>query len=169
MDQRRTPWKWILTTSNAKMRFLNSYGSKNRWKKNGVISLVFIFRSWVMVLKLSKIVSFLLFFADVSKKFKVAIAVYVNASESSRFALLKMVPVIMLWLKSLEDISVWSWWILLNFCWISTFLIFYSLVSCELYFRPLWSILFPERAWWGHSDGYEWILLIDLDFLLRSA
>ena len=49
-----------------------------------------------MVLKLSKIVSFLLFFADVSKKFKVAIAVYVNTSGSSRFALLKMVPVIVL-------------------------------------------------------------------------
>ena len=49
-----------------------------------------------MVLKLSKIVSFLPFFADVSKKFKVAIAVYVNTSGSSRFALLKMVPVIVL-------------------------------------------------------------------------
>ena len=49
-----------------------------------------------MVLKLSKIVSFLQFFADVSKKFKVAIAVSVYASESFRFVLLKMVPVIML-------------------------------------------------------------------------
>ena len=48
-----------------------------------------------MVLKLSKIVSFAIF-GDVSKKFKVAIAVSVYASESSRFALLKMVPVIML-------------------------------------------------------------------------
>ena len=49
-----------------------------------------------MALKLSKIVSFLQFFADVSKKFQAAIAIYVYASESSRFALLKMVLVIML-------------------------------------------------------------------------
>ena len=42
-----------------------------------------------MVLKLSKFVSFLHFFADVNKKFKAVIAIYVHAPESSRFALLK--------------------------------------------------------------------------------
>ena len=42
-----------------------------------------------MVLKLSKIVSFLQFFADISKKSKAVIAIYVYASESSRFALLE--------------------------------------------------------------------------------
>ena len=42
-----------------------------------------------MVLKLSKIVSFLHFFADVSNKSKAVIAVYVYAFESSRFALLE--------------------------------------------------------------------------------
>ena len=68
-------------------------------EKNEVVSLVFIFRFWVMVLKLSKIVSFLQFLTDVSKKFKAAIAIYVYASESFRFALLKMVLVIMLWLR----------------------------------------------------------------------
>ena len=41
-----------------------------------------------MVLKLSKIVSFLQFFANVSKKCKADIATYLYALESSRFALL---------------------------------------------------------------------------------
>ena len=42
-----------------------------------------------MVLKLSKIVYFLQFFADVSKKSNAVIAIHVYASESSRFALRK--------------------------------------------------------------------------------
>ena len=52
-----------------------------------------------MILKLPKIVSYLQFFADVSKKLKAAIAIYVYASESFRFTLLKIVLVIMLWLR----------------------------------------------------------------------
>ena len=64
-------------------------------EKNGVISLVFISPSSVMVLKLSKFVAYLQFFADVCKKSKPIIAIYVYiyiyiyASESSCFALLK--------------------------------------------------------------------------------
>ena len=42
-----------------------------------------------MVLKLSKIVFFLQFFADISKKSKAVITIYLYASESSRFALLE--------------------------------------------------------------------------------
>ena len=42
-----------------------------------------------MVLKLSKVVFFLLFFADVSKISKAVIAIYAYPSESSRFALLE--------------------------------------------------------------------------------
>ena len=42
-----------------------------------------------MVLKLSKIVSFLQLFADISKKSKAVIAIYIYASESSRFVLLE--------------------------------------------------------------------------------
>ena len=42
-----------------------------------------------MVLKLSKVTSFLQIFADVSKKSKAVIAIYVYASESFRFALLE--------------------------------------------------------------------------------
>ena len=42
-----------------------------------------------MVPKLSIIVSFLHFFADISKSYKVAVAIYVYASESSPFTLSK--------------------------------------------------------------------------------
>ena len=42
-----------------------------------------------MVLKLSKTVSFLQIIADVSKKSEAVIAIFVYASESSRFALLE--------------------------------------------------------------------------------
>ena len=45
-----------------------------------------------MVLKFPKIVSRLQFFADAGKKSKAAIAIYVYASKSSRFALLKNDP-----------------------------------------------------------------------------
>ena len=58
-------------------------------EKSGVICLVFFFPSWVMVLKLPKIVSLLQFFANASKKSKVVIAIYVYASERSRFVLLE--------------------------------------------------------------------------------
>ena len=57
-----------------------------------------------MVLKLSKIVSFLHFFVDVSSISKAVIDVYAYAFEGSRFALfginifgIKMVLIIMLW------------------------------------------------------------------------
>ena len=49
-----------------------------------------------MVLKLPKIVSYLQFFADVSKNLKAAIAIYVYASESFCFTFFKIVLVIML-------------------------------------------------------------------------
>ena len=45
--------------------------------------------SWVIVLKLSKTVSFLQFLVDVSSKPKVVTAVYVYGSASSSFALLE--------------------------------------------------------------------------------
>ena len=57
--------------------------------KNRIISVIFIFSSWFTVLKLSKIVSFLQFFANISKKSESVIAIYVYASESSCFTLLK--------------------------------------------------------------------------------
>ena len=60
-----------------------------KWVSFGVSCLVFMSSSRVMVLKLSKIVCFLQFFADISKKFKIVIAIYVYETESSCFALLE--------------------------------------------------------------------------------
>ena len=57
-----------------------------------------------MVFKLSKLVSFLQFFADISKKSKAIIAIYVYASESSRFALLENGVGCYAMIYSLEDI-----------------------------------------------------------------
>ena len=56
-------------------------------EKNGVICLVSVFPSGVMTLKLSKKVHFLQFCADLSKKSKSTKAIYVYASERSRYAL----------------------------------------------------------------------------------
>ena len=119
--------KWV--SSTVRVRKLK--------EKNGVSCLVFISPSWVVVLKMSKIVPFLQFFANVSKTSKAVVAIYVYASESFHFALLEngVGYYAMTW--SLEDISVWSWGILLNFCWVSILLTFYSLILCELLFRPL--------------------------------
>ena len=58
-------------------------------EKNGVISVLFISPSWFMVLKLSNILSFLQFFCWYQQKSKAVIAIYVYASENSRFALLE--------------------------------------------------------------------------------
>ena len=59
-----------------------------------------------MVLKLSKIVSFFHFFADVSNKSMAVIAVYVYAFESSRFGLLENGIDYYAITSSLEDINV---------------------------------------------------------------
>ena len=56
-------------------------------EKNWVICLVSMFPSWVMVSKWSKKVHFLQFCADLSKISKSIKAIYINASERSRFAL----------------------------------------------------------------------------------
>ena len=62
------------------------------------------------------------YFADISKKYKIVIAIYVYASESSCFALSENGVGYYAMIYSLEDNSVQRWWILLNFCWVSTFL-----------------------------------------------
>ena len=48
----------------------------------------------------------------------------------------------------------------LNFCWISTFLIFYSSISMR--HTIFWKSMMRSFRW-------IWIVIIDLDFLLRSA
>ena len=89
--------------------------------KKGVISLVFMFPSWVMVFKLSKKVHFLQFCADLSKKSKSIKAIYKYVSERSQYALSENGIVYCAMTYYFGDISVWSRRILLNFCWVSIF------------------------------------------------
>ena len=100
--------------------------------------------------------SFLQFFADTGKKSKAVIAIYVYASESSCLVLLEngVGYYAMIW--KLEDIGVWRWWILLNFCWVSTFLdmLFFN-ISWTVDISNPYKIIFSERAWWGLSDEYK--------------
>ena len=56
-------------------------------EKNGIICLVSFFPSWVMVLKLPKIVHFLQICADLSKKSKSIKAIYLYSSERPHHAL----------------------------------------------------------------------------------
>ena len=90
-------------------------------EKNGVLCLVSKFRSWVMVLKLSKKVHFLQFCADLSKKSKYFKAIYTYASERSRYALSENGIVYYAATYYFGDIRVWSRKALLNFCWASIF------------------------------------------------
>ena len=66
---------------------MNVANSGKRRSKNGVICLVFMFPSWVMVVKLFKKVHFLQFCADLNKKSKSIKAIYIDVSERSCFAL----------------------------------------------------------------------------------
>ena len=74
-------------------------GFEKRMKKMGLLVSFSYFILELWSLNYQKLLFFLQFFADVSKKFKAAVAIYVYASEISCFAYLKMVLVIMLWLR----------------------------------------------------------------------
>ena len=145
-----SPWKWILTTFKWKNEFPNQLGLEKQMKKMGwVIFLVFMSTSWVMVLKLSKIVCFFHFFAGISNKSKYVIAVYVYAFDSSWFALLENGIVLT---YSLEGISFWRWWISLNFCWFSTFFVLFLNIS--------WTGSDPYKTyyfWKSMMRSFRWI------------
>ena len=66
---------------------LQSVRAEKEDEKNGVICLVSMFPSWVMVLKLSKKVTFLQFCTNLSKKPKSIKAIYIYASERTHYVL----------------------------------------------------------------------------------
>ena len=103
--------KWMLQTIRA----------ENVDGQNGVICLVFMFSSWVMVLKLSEKVHLLEFCADLSRKSKSIKAIYIYVSERSCYALSENDIVYYTMTYCFGDIRVWSQRILLNFCWVSIF------------------------------------------------
>ena len=61
------------------------------------------------------------FCADLSKKSKSIEAIYIYASERSRYALSENGIVYYAMTYCFGDISIWNWRILLNFCWVSIF------------------------------------------------
>ena len=115
--------KWILQTVR----------SEKVDEQNGVICLVSMFPSWVMVLHLSKKVNFLQFYADLSKKSKSIKAIYIYASERSRYALSENGIVYCAMTYYFGEISVWSQRILLNFCWVS---IFFDILMAIISYKP---------------------------------
>ena len=116
MDQRGEDFE---LSSNTKANVTK--GAEKVDEKNGVLCLVSMFSSWVMVLKLSKKVHILQYCADFSKSSKAIKAIYIYASERSRYALSENGIVYYAMTYCFGDISVWSRRILLNFCWVSIF------------------------------------------------
>ena len=72
-----------------------------------------------MIIKLLKKVHFFSFVLTSAKKSKYVKAIYIYASERSRYALSENVIVYYAMTWSFEDISVWNRKTLVNFCWVS--------------------------------------------------
>ena len=90
-------------------------------EKNGVICLVFMFFSWVIVLKLSKKVHFLQFCADLSTESRSIKAIFIYVFGRYRYALSENDSVYYDITYCFGDISIWNWKNLLKFCWFSIF------------------------------------------------
>ena len=151
--------KWILQTVR----------SEKVDEKNGVICLVSMFPSWVMVLKLSKKVHFLQFCADLSKKSKSIKAIYIYASERSRYALSENGIVYYAMTYCFGDISVWSRRILLNFCWVS---IFFDILIANISWTVAQTTTNHNIFWKSVMRTFRCIYVNcfnRLNFLLRSA
>ena len=91
--------------SNSEMNITNRLEKVD--EKNAVICLVFMLPSWVMVLKLHKS-AFLQFCADLSEKSKAIKAIYMYASESSRYTLSEIDVVYYAMTYCFNHMSVWS-------------------------------------------------------------
>ena len=81
MDQRGDPMKTNFDVFLIQIWISETVRAQKLDEKNGVICLVSFFLSWVMVLKLPKIVHFLEICANVSKKSKSIKAIYLYRSE----------------------------------------------------------------------------------------
>ena len=87
MDQRWDPMKTNSDIFQIQKWISQKVRAQTFWWKYGVICLVSFFLSWVMVLKLPKIVHFLLICADLRKKSKFIKAIYLYLSERRHYAL----------------------------------------------------------------------------------
>ena len=128
-----------------------------------------MFPSWVMVLKSSKKVHFLQFSTALSKKFKSIKAIYIYASERSRYALSENGIVYCAMTYYFGDISVWSRRILLNFCWVS---IFFDILIANISWTVAQTPINHSIFWKSVMRTFRCIYVNcfnNLDFLLRSA
>ena len=87
MDQRGDSMKMNFDIFQIQKWISQTVRAQKLDEKNGVICLVSFFLSWVMVLKLPKIVHFLQICADLSKKSKSIKAIYLYPSERPHHAL----------------------------------------------------------------------------------
>ena len=101
MDQRGDPMKTNFDIFQIQKWISQTVRAQKVDEKNGVICLVSFFPSWVMVLKLPKIVHFLQICADLSKKSKSTKAIYLYPSERPHHALSKNI----MFYKSLSNSS----------------------------------------------------------------
>ena len=142
MDQRGDHMKMNFEYFQIQKWILQTVRSEKVDEKNGVICLVSMFLSWVMVLKLSKeciSCNFVLNSArnlSLLKQFTYMHFTF-YMSERSRYTLSENGIVYYAITYCFRDITVWSWRILLNFCWFSIFFDILILISHEWWFRPL--------------------------------
>ena len=122
-----------------------------------------------MVCKLPKKLYFLQFSADLSKKSKSTKAIYIYASERSRYALSEIGVVYYAVTYCFRGMSVWSRSILKNFCWVSIFSdILISNISWMVAQTPINHSIF----WKSVMRTFRCIYVNcfnNLAFLLRSA
>ena len=103
---------------NSEMNFTSRQSRKSRWKKwCHLCSFHVPFLSYDP--EIVKKVHFFNFVLTSAKKSKYVKAIYIYASETSRYALSENVIVYYAMTSCFEDISVWNWRALLNFCWVS--------------------------------------------------
>ena len=102
-------------------RMLQTIRMRKVDKKYRVICLFSMSFSWVTILKLSKKKNFLKIFADLSKKSKSLIAIYIYASERFRYRLSKNGIAYFVITYSFGNKMVLIRRILLNFCQVSIF------------------------------------------------
>ena len=122
-----------------------------------------MFPSWVIVFKLSKNLQFFQFCVDLRKKCKSIKAIYIYATERSRYALSEYDIVYYAMTYCFGDIWVRSRIILLHFCWVSI----------------LFDILIAHISWTVAQTSINHIIFLNrcsyvnyfnrLSFLLRSA
>ena len=87
MDQRRDPMKTNFDIFQIQKWISQTVRAQKVDEKNGVICLVSFFPSWVMVLKLTKIVHFLQIFAELRNKSKSIKVIYLHPPERPHHAL----------------------------------------------------------------------------------